>query len=166
MGKLTVLTLRVVLAMGLAGSLFVQAVMVPLLAVDLDEDFNADVAEVRVPIIVIILLGILTVQVAMVCVWRLLTMVKRGTVFSHAAFRYVDIVFGSIATASLLTFALGVVLAPGESAAPGVVLLIGGLAVLVAGVALIVAVLRMLLAQAVERDTQAQHLQAELDEVI
>jgi hypothetical protein len=166
MGKLTVLTLRVVLAMGLAGSLFVQAVMVPLLAIDLDEDFNADVADVRIPIIVIVVLGIVTIQVSMVCVWRLLTMVKRGTVFSHAAFRYVDIVFGAIATASLLTFALGVVLAPGESAAPGIVLLIGGLAVLVAGVALIVAVLRTLLAQAVDRDAEAQHLRAELDEVI
>ncbi|GEP34706.1 transporter [Nocardioides szechwanensis] len=166
MGKVTVLALRVVLALGLAGSLFVQAVMVPLLAIDLDEDFNQDVADVRVPIIVIVLLGILTVQVAMVCVWRLLTMVRRGTVFSHGAFRYVDIVFGAIAAASLLMFALGVVLAPGETVAPGIVLLIGGAAGLIAGVALVVAVLRMLLAQAVDRDAEAQHLQSELDEVI
>jgi Na+-transporting methylmalonyl-CoA/oxaloacetate decarboxylase gamma subunit len=50
--------------------------------------------------------------------------------------------------------------------APGVVLLIGGLAVLVAGVGLVVVVLRMLLAQAVARDTEAHHLRAELDEVI
>ncbi|MDO9497785.1 MAG: DUF2975 domain-containing protein, partial [Nocardioides sp.] len=155
MGKLTVLALRVVLAMGLAGSLFVQAVMVPLLAVDLDEDFNADVADVRVPIIVIVLLGIVTVQVSMVCVWRLLTMVRRGTVFSHGAFRYVDIVLGAIAAASLLMFALGVVLAPGEAVAPGVVLLIGGAGVLIAGVALVVAVLRILLVQAVARDAEA-----------
>jgi uncharacterized membrane protein YedE/YeeE len=63
-------------------------------------------------------------------------------------------------------FGLGVVLAPGEAAAPGVVLLIGGAAVLIAGVALIVVVLRMLLAQAVARDTEAQQLQSELDEVI
>ena len=37
---------------------------------------------------------------------------------------------------------------------------------MVAGIALMVLVLRMLLAQAVARDTEAQHLQAELDEVI
>jgi hypothetical protein len=37
MGNLAVLALRVVLAMGLVGSLFVQVVMVPLLAIDLDE---------------------------------------------------------------------------------------------------------------------------------
>ena len=114
----------------------------------------------------IIVLGIVTVQVTMVCVWRLLTMVRRGTVFSSAAFRYVDVVIGAITVAALLMFALGVVLAPGETVAPGVVLLIGGAAVLIAGVALVVIVLRMLLAQAVARDTEAQGLQAELDEVI
>ena len=166
MGNLTVLALRVVLAMALAGSVFVQAVMVPLLAIDLKEDFNPDVADVRVPLLVIIVLGIVTVQVTMLCVWRLLTMVRRGTVFSPAAFRYVDVVIGAITAASLLMFTLGVVLAPGETVAPGVVLLIGGAAVLIAGVALVVVVLRMLLAQAVARDTEAHGLQAELDEVI
>ena len=165
MGHLTVLALRIVLVAALAGSLFVQAVMVPLLASDLD-GLDPDYAHLRTPLILIAVLGILTVQVTLVCVWRLLTMVKRGTVFSHAAFRYVDIVFGAVAVASLLTFALGTVLAPGDAVAPGIVLLIGGLAVLVAGVALIVLVLRMLLAQAVARDAEASGLQAELDEVI
>jgi Protein of unknown function (DUF2975) len=162
MGNLTVLALRVVLAASLAGSVFVQAVMVPLLAIDLDEA----PAGVRVPVVVIVLLGIVTIQVTMVCVWRLLTMVRRGTVFSHGAFRYVDVVIGAVTSASLLTFALGVVLAPGEDVAPGMVLLIGGLGVLIAGVALVVLVLRLLLAQAVALDVQAHDLQAELDEVI
>ena len=166
MGKLTGLALRVVLAMVLAGSLFVQTVMVPLLAIDLKEDFDPSLADVRVPVIVIVILGIVTVQVTAVCVWRLLTMVKRGTVFSHAAFRYVDVMFGAATAAALLAFALGVVLAPGEAAAPGVVLLIGGAGVMIAGVALIILVLRMLLAQAVARDAEAHHLQSELDEVI
>jgi hypothetical protein len=166
MGNLTTLALRIVIAMVLAGSLFVQAVMVPLLATDLNEDFGSDVADVSVPLILITVLGIVTIQVTAVCVWRLVTMVRRGTVFSHAAFRYVDVVIGAVATASLLTFGLGVVLAPGETVAPGVVLLIGGLAVIIAGIALIVLVMRMLLAQAVARDAEAHHLQAELDEVI
>lgn len=166
MGKPAILALRIVLAVALAGSLFVQAVMVPLLAIDLREDFNADIAEVRIPIIVIVLLGILMIQIVMVCVWRLLAMVRAGTVFSHAAFRPVDVIIAAIAVASVLMFALGVVLAPGEAAAPGTVLLIGGAAVLIAGVALVVVVMRMLLAQAVARDAEAQGLQAELDEVI
>jgi len=162
MGDLTLRALRIVLATGLAGSLFVQAVMVPLLAIDLEEA----PAAVRVPVVVIVLLGIVTTQVTMVCVWRLLTMVRRGTVFSNAAFRYVDIVIGAVAAASLLTFALGVTVAPGEAVAPGIVLLIGGAGVMVAGVALLVLVMRTLLVQAVARDAEAQHLQAELNEVI
>ena len=162
MGNLAVLGLRIVLAIALAGSLFVQAVMVPLFWVDLDDA----PAGVRIPLVVIVLLGIGTMQVTAVCVWRLLTMVRRGTVFSHAAFRYVDIVIGAIAAASVLTFALAVTLAPGESVAPGVVGLICGISLVVAGVALVVLVLRMLLAQAVARDAEAHHLQAELDEVI
>lgn len=162
MGNLALLALRIVLVMGLAGSLFVQVVMVPLLAIDIEDA----PAAARVPVIVIVLLGIGTTQVTMVCVWRLLTMVRRGTVFSHAAFRYVDIVIGAVAVASALAFALGVTLAPGEDVAPGVVLLIGGLGVMIAGAALVALVLRMLLAQAVARNAEAQHLQAELDGVV
>ncbi|MBW9205048.1 DUF2975 domain-containing protein [Mumia sp. zg.B17] len=162
MGQFAVLALRIVIVIGLVGSVFIQAVMVPLLAADLDDAPTA----VRVPFVLIVLLGVTTAQVTMLCVWRLLTMVRRGTVFSHSAFRYVDVVIGAIAVASALTYALGVVLAPGEAVAPGVVLLIGGLGTMIAGVALLVLGLRMLLAQAVARDTEAQHLRAELDEVI
>jgi hypothetical protein len=165
MGKLTVLALRAVLVALLAGSLLVQTVMVPLLAGDLD-GLNADYAYLRTPFLVITVLGVVTVQVVLVCVWRLVTMVRRGTVFSHAAFRYVHIVIGAMVAAALLVFALGVVLAPGEAVAPGVVLLLGGVALAVLGVALIVLVLRMLLAQAVARDVEAAQLQSELAEVI
>lgn len=162
MGNPVVLALRIVLAIALAGSLFVQAVMLPLLWIDLE----GAPASVRVPVVVIVFLGIVALQVIAVCVWRLLTLVRRGTVFSHASFRYVDIVIGAVVAGALLTFALAVTLAPGEAVAPGVVGLICGVALVVGGVALLVYVLRTLLAQAVARDAEAQHLQAELDEVI
>jgi hypothetical protein len=165
MRKLTVLALRAVLVMLLAGSVFVQTVMVPLLAIDLKE-LDADLAYLRTPFLVITVLGVVTVQVVLVCTWRLVTMVRRGTVFSHAAFRYVDVVIGAIVAAALLLFALGVILAPGEPVPPGMVLLIGGAGLAVLGVALIVLVLRMLLAQAVARDVEAAQMQAELAEVI
>jgi hypothetical protein len=165
MGKLTVLALRAVLAVLLAGSVFVQAVMVPLVAVDVGH-VDPELAFPRTPFLVILVLGVVTVQVVLVCVWRLVTMVRRGTVFSHAAFRYVHIVLGALVAAALLLFALAVVLAPGEAVAPGVVLLICGAVVAVLGVALIVLVLRMLLAQAVARDVEAARMRAELAEVI
>ncbi|GAA1782490.1 MULTISPECIES: DUF2975 domain-containing protein [Streptomonospora] len=165
MGKLTVLALRAVLAALLAGSVFFEAVMVPLLAADL-QGLAAEYAYLRIPLLVIVVLGAVSVQVVLVCVWRLVTMVRRGTVFSDSAFRYVHVVIGAFVAAALLVFTLGFLLAPGEAVAPGVVLLLGGLGVAILGVALIVLVLRMLLAQAIARDVEADRMRAELDEVI
>ncbi|MFJ3499352.1 DUF2975 domain-containing protein [Streptomyces sp. NPDC090135] len=165
MGKLTVFALRAVLAGLLVGSVFVEAVMVPLLAADLD-GLRPEYAYLRTPVLVLVVLGALTAQTVLVCVWRLVTMVRRGTVFSHGAFRYVDVVTGAFAAGAALVFAFAVLLAPGEAAAPGVVLLICGASLAVLGVALIVLVLRMLLAQAVEREAEAKRMRAELAEVI
>ncbi|MPV36767.1 DUF2975 domain-containing protein [Georgenia subflava] len=170
MGRLALVALRIALALILAGTLYVQLMIVPLLALDLQSSEGVTLGDVQLPplavvFLVIVVLGMVTVQVTVVCVWRLLTMVRRGTVFSHAAFRYVDIVIGAIGAASLLVLGIAVVLAPG-GVAPGIVLLICGAAVMVAGVALIVFVMRMLLAQAVARDAEANDLQAQLDEVI
>jgi hypothetical protein len=163
MGKLTVLALRAVIAVLAAGSVFLQTVMMMLLATDLEDSVLADR---RTPILVTVVLGIVTAQVVLACVWRLVTMVRRGTVFSDAAFRFVHLVIGAFVAAALLVFLLGVILAPGEAVAPGIVLLLGGISVAVFGVALIVLVLRMLLAQAVARDVEASRMRDELAEVI
>lgn len=158
MGKLTILTLRIVLALALAGSLFVQIVMVPLLVVDLNEA-AAPTGRVVIPLVVIVVLGILCLQITMACVWRLLTMVRRDTVFSHGAFRFVDIIIAAVTAAAALVFSMAVVLAPGEAVAPGIVLLICGLSLLVGGIALVILVMRKLLAQAAS-------MRSELNEVI
>jgi hypothetical protein len=165
MGNLALLALRTVIVTVVAGSLFVQAVMVPLLAADMEE-VGSDLAGVRFPVAVILILGIVTMQVTAVCVWRLLTMVRRDTLFSHAAFGFVNVAIGAIATAAFLALALAITLAPGEAVPAGIVLLICGVAVAIAGIALIVLVLRMLLANAVALDTETHHLQAELAGVI
>ncbi|MFE3636262.1 DUF2975 domain-containing protein [Streptomyces cellostaticus] len=163
MGKLTVRVLRAVLAVVLAGTVFVQAGMVWMLAAGNDpEDGSLPLTALRV----ITVLGMVSVQVALVCVWRLVTMVRRGTVFSHAAFRYVDGVIGAIVAAALLWFAVTALNAPGQREDPGVTVIMAGVGVAVLGVALIVLVLRTLLAQAVARDVEATRMRAELDEVI
>lgn len=161
MEKLTVHALRAVLAVALTGTVFVQALMVWALATD-PEDGTLPLTPLRV----IVILGAATVQVVLVCVWRLVAMVGRGTVFSHAAFRYVDVVIGAAVAAALLVFALAAVLVQGPAMEPPGILFLGGIGVAVLGVALIVLVLRMLLVQAVARDVEAAHMQAELDEVI
>lgn len=163
MGKLTVRALHAVLAVVLAGSVLVQVLMVWMLATGKDqEDGSLPLTALRV----ITILGIGTAQVAMGCVWRLVTMVRRGTVFSHAAFRYVDGIIGAIVAAALVWFAVTAVNAPDQRDDPGVTVIMAGIGVAILGVALIVLVLRTLLAQAVARDVEASRMQAELDEVI
>lgn len=171
MGTLAVQALRVVLVLLLAGSVFVQTVMVVLLSGDLEE-LDPDLQYLHVPMVVITVLGIVTVQVVLVCVWRLVTMVRRGTLFSNPAFRFVDVAIGAIVVAAILVFAVAALLAsanhrvPEDAIAPGMILLLGGVGVAAFGVALVVFVMRMLLAQAIARDDEAARMQAELDEVI
>lgn len=113
MGTWMVRALRAVLAVLFAGTVFVEAVMVPLLAIDL-EGLKPEYAYLRTPLLVIMVLGLLTAQTVLVSVWRLVTMVRRGTVFSPAAFRYVDVITGAFAVGAVLVFAFAVVLAPGR----------------------------------------------------
>ena len=163
MGTLTVRALRAVLAMMLAGSVLVQALMVwALVGGNAPEDGKLPLTAFRVATIV----GVGSIQVTLVCVWRLVAMVRRGTVFSHDAFRYVDGVIGAIVAAALVWFTVTAVNAPGQRDDPGVTGIMAGIGVGILGVALIVLVLRMLLAQAVARDVEATQMQAELDEVI
>lgn len=161
MGKLTVGALRAVLVVVLAGTVAVQAGMVWALATDPEAG-----ALPLTPLRVLTILGLVSVQVALVCVGRLVTMVRRGTVFSHAAFRYVDVLIGAIVAAALVWFTVTILNAPGQRDDPGVSVIMGGVGLAILGVALVVLVLRMLLAQAVARDVEASQLRAELDEVI
>ena len=163
MGELAVRALRAVLVVVLAGTVLIQAGMVWTLVSGSDpEDGSLPLTALRV----ITILGMLSVQVALVCIWQLVTMVRRGTVFSHAAFRYVDVMIGAIVAAALVWFAVTIINAPDQRDDPGVSVIMAGIGVAILGVALIVYVLRMLLAQAVVRDVEAAQMQAELDEVI
>jgi hypothetical protein len=163
MGKLAVGALRAVLAGVLAGTVLIQALMLWVLVSGSDpEGGSLPLTALRV----ITIAGLASVQVIGVCVWRLVTMVRRGTVFSHAAFRYVNVVIGAIVATAVVWFAVTAVNAPGQRDDPGVTLIMGGIGVGILGVALIVLVLRMLLAQAVARDVEATQLRVELDQVI
>jgi hypothetical protein len=163
MGKLTVGALRVVLVVLLTGTVLIQVAMVwTLISGNDPEDGSVPLTALRV----ITILGMVSIQVALVCVWRLVSMVRRGTVFSHAAFRSVDVMIGAIVSAALVWFAVTAVNAPGQREDPGVTVIMGGIGLGILGVALIVLVLRMLLAQAVALDGEATRMQAELNEVI
>jgi len=158
MAKSTIIVLRVVIALALVGSVAVQALIVPLLWLDLaDEELWG-----RIAFVSIVVLGVGTLQVFGICVWLLLTKVRRGSIFSTSSFRYIDVIIGAILVAAALLWILAAILAPG-SAAPGLVALIGGAGVVLAGVALLIVVMKALLRQAIDRDVEAQALRSELD---
>lgn len=161
MGKATILALRVVIALALAGSLVVQTFIVPAIWADL----AGEVPWARITFVTLIVLGVVTMQVFAVCVWQLLTKVRKGSVFSESSFRYVDIIIWTIAAAAVLTFAMAVLLAPG-SVAPGIVGLICGASLVLGGMALLVVVMKNLLRQAIEREAEASALRTELNEMV
>jgi hypothetical protein len=161
MGKATVVALQVVIALALAGSVVVEAMILPALWFDLE---GASLPS-RIAFVTLLALVVVAMQVFAVCVWVLLTKVRRGSVFSKSSFRYVDIIVWSFAASALFVFAIAVLLAPGD-AAPGIVGLICGAGLVLAGIALLVVVMKNLLRQAIDRDAEARALRSELDEVV
>ena len=161
MGKLTILALRVVIALALVGSLVVQTFIVPAIW----RDLVGVELWVRIIFVSIVILGVVTMQIFAICVWQLLTKVRRGSVFSEASFRYVDVIIWAIVTAAVLAFAMAVLLAPG-GIAPGIVGLICGASLVLGGMALLVVVMKQLLRQAIDREHEAAALRSELNEVV
>ena len=161
MGNATILVLRVVIALALTGSLIVQTMIVPAIWFDLEDE----ALWARITVVVIAFLAVVTMQVFAICVWQLLTKVRRGSVFSLSSFVYVNIIVGAILAAAVLAFALAALLAQGETA-PGVVGLVCGASLVLGGMALLVVVMKRLLSQAIDREAEARALRAELDEVV
>lgn len=161
MGRTTIVVLRVVIALALAGSLVVQTVITPLLWLDL----IGTPTWFRVSFVVIVVLGVMTMQVFAVCVWMLLTKVRRGSIFQESSFRFVDVIIAAIAAAAVLVLAFAFILAPTQ-VAPGIVGLVCGAALVLGGMALLVVVMKALLRQAIEREHEAHTLRTELGEVI
>jgi len=165
MGRASISALRLILLVAFAGGLFVELFMVPLTL--LNELDRPDGLQLQgIALLCYLALAALIMQVCIVCVWKLATRVRRGTVFTAGSYKFVDLIIAAIAVGSAITFALAVIMAPSEDVPPGVVLLCGGLGVVLAGVSMIVLVLRKLLAQAAATEVQAEELRTELGGVI
>ena len=159
MNKLVVLALRAILVVIALGVVVAQLRIVPVVARVLEEQTGVAVA---VPYSVVGVAYGVCILLALVCLWALLSMVRRESIFSSRAFRWVDIMIGAGAVATVLALGLAVhvyVVIEPPLDAPGLVL--GALvAVLVATTfALLMVVMRGLL-------RQATTLRGELDEVV
>lgn len=167
MSNLAIRALRAAMVLTILGLLFAQAVVIPTVT----DDLRTALPEATVPSWLFLVTGILALlagQVAVVAVWRLLTMVRRNSVFSEAAFRHVNLfIWGAGAAAVLAT---GIVPAAAVVAdaddAPGVMLFGMAPSAMAASLTLLMIVMRGLLARSVELDRTATNLQGELDGVI
>jgi Protein of unknown function (DUF2975) len=150
--------LRVALVILLLGTVLTQ-VLVPVLASEEARIFP-EVAYLAVPYSVALILVIACVQVALLVVWRLLSLVDGGVIFTRRALRWVDVitacaVVATVLSAGVLIHLLFVVGVGGPSVALALpASLAGGLAFV-----LLMVVMRGLLELAIADRT-------ELDEVI
>jgi hypothetical protein len=150
--------LRVALVVLLLGTVFVQ-VLVPVQATMVGTTFP-EVEYLVVPYSLAAILFIVCVQVALLVVWRLLSLVDGGVIFTRRAVRWVDVIIGCAAVATVLSIGVLVHMlrfVPGGGGPMGLYVsacIVGGLAFV-----LLMVVMRGLLLSAIADRT-------ELDEVI
>ena len=101
MTRLAIRLLRVALVVLLLGSVLAQ-VLVPVYASEVGTRF-LEVAYLVVPYSVAAILFIGCGQVALLVVWRLLSLVDGGVIFSRAAVRWVDVILACAAVATVLS---------------------------------------------------------------
>ncbi len=154
MNTFVIWVLRVLIVALFLGSLLVQ-VLVPVQASSVG-DRIPEVAHLVVPYSVAAILFIGCIQLALLGLWRLLSLVKGGIIFTRQALRWVDLIVLSGASATALTTAVLVQMLfffiPG-GAGPVIFYLTG---VIAAGVmfVLLMVVMRGLLVSAVEDRTE------------
>lgn len=158
MNRLASRLLRVALVVLLLGSVFAQ-VLVPVYASQVATTFP-EVAYLVVPYSVAAILFIACGQVALLVVWRLLSMIGGGVIFTRRALRWVDVIIACGAVATVLSAVVWIhmrAFVPGSGGPMSLYLA----ACVVAGLAfvLLMVVMRGLLESAIADRT-------ELDEVI
>ncbi|PFG35186.1 DUF2975 domain-containing protein [Sanguibacter antarcticus] len=158
MRTLTVVSLRTVLVVVLLGAVLAQ-VLVPITATALGDQY-AEVEHLVVPYSVAAVLAITCAEVALLMIWRLLSLVRADAIFTVRALRWVDVITICIgiatATAAGVTVHLvGIV----QTGGPGVALALIGCVVLGLALTLLMVVMRSLLVAAIAH-------RGELDTVI
>ena len=108
---------------------------------------SADLAHLRWPATIITIFWVVCVQVIIVCIWQLLTLVQKDSIFSSTSMRWVNLVLAAISAAWFTL--IGVFLYIGFTATgPGIPLVLALMVAVGAVVGLVVVVMRALLKQA------------------
>lgn len=158
MNRGTIIALRCGLVVLLLGMLVVQALVLPAMAADSAAQ-APEIAYLRWPYLVASITVVACVQLAVLCVWRLLGFVQEGSIFSDRAFTWVDRIIGATVVATVLVLAMTAYLTAINMIPPGLLILLGGAVVGGTSLALLLLVMRALL-------VRATGLEADLREVI
>jgi hypothetical protein len=154
-----VLPLRILLVLVFLGLLVVQILSFP------GEFIHSPADDPwRWPMLIFWELEAICVQVVIVCVWHLLTLIRRDRIFTAASLRWVDVIVWTVAVAWLLLAAMAgslmvYMLSVPEVRDPGPGVVLTGVTMISAVFVLIVVVMRELL-------RRATTLQADLEGVI
>lgn len=158
MQRSTIVILKALIAVLLALLVVCQVFIVPAVAAQSAWRYY-EIAYLQGPGIVIGILFLVCVQVVLVCVWRLLSLVRADAIFSARAFPGVDVSLGAVVCATVLVAVTLVTLtASGVSNASVSLLCVLGL-VVGAGLSLLIVVMRGLL-------RKAYQLEQDLSEVV
>jgi hypothetical protein len=160
MTRFTIAFLRILLLLIAVGALFAQVRLVPIIATGLTED--AGHPEAGVAYAAAGILAIACGEVVLVALWVLLSYVRRGSIFTRSAFRWVDAILwaGIACTAVLLLLAAHVALVVEPPLdAPGLTVIAGALVVGALTSVLLMTVMRGLL-------RSAAAMQSELADVV
>lgn len=146
--------LRVLLVCLFIGLVFGQTVSLPGQFRHLATE-EPDLAYLRWPLTVFSVLELVCAQIVIVCIWRLLAILKDDRIFSPAAFVWVDaIIWAMVAGWVLLVAMAGYLISLADD--PGFPILLIGLSLTLGVLVLLVMVLRALLGKAVALQTDLE----------
>lgn len=158
MARTTIVALKTLIVALLALLLFCQVAVVPAVAAQSALRYG-EIAYLQLPGILVGVAFLVCVQVVLVCVWRLLSLVRADSIFSERAFPDVDVSLGAVAFATLLVLVALVTFALTGSATASITLLCLLGVVVGLGLSLLIIVLRGLL-------RKASQLEHDLSEVV
>jgi hypothetical protein len=146
-----VVPLRVFLVLLFAGLVFAQVVSLP----GQFGQLKGDGADLRWPLTVFSILEVVCVQVVIVCIWRLLTLVKADRIFSEKAFGWVNVILVAMVAGWVLLLGMTIYLSL-RADDPGLPILLIGLVLAGGVVLLLMVVMRALLRQATTLQTDME----------
>jgi len=158
MHRATVVVLKALIGVLLVLLLICQIFVVPAVAAQSAVRYS-EIAFFEIPGTIVGILFLLCVQIVLVCVWRLLSLVREDSIFSESAFPDVDVSLAAVAFATLLVLIALVALSLTGFMTPSITLLLLLGVVVGGGLSLLIVVLRGLL-------KKASRLEHDLSEVV